>query len=93
MADRSPLSDIINKKMHHSPLFRAQVNRLDRTLDEEFGFYDEDVPAGPAAVPIKQSNQFASAAAVSKLEKDALDYEVERAMRETCENLPIGAGH
>ena len=93
MAKRSPLSDIINKKMRYSPLFRAQVNRLDRTLDKVFGSYNEDVPAGPAAASVKQPNQFASVAAASKLEKDASDYEVERAMRETCENLPLGAGH
>jgi hypothetical protein len=50
------------------------LSTLDRTLDEEFGFYAEDVPAGPAAAPVKQPNQFASVAA-AKLEKDVSDAE------------------
>ena len=61
-------------------LFRAQIESLDKTLDEEFGsVFDEDVPAG-AAPAIKQPLESFAAAAAVKLGTrfEAEDNEVER---------------
>ena len=73
-------------------LFRAQIESLGKTLDEEFGsVFDEDVPAG-AAPAIKQPLESFTAAAAGataavKLETrfEVEDNEVEHLKKETCE--------
>ena len=69
-------------------LFRAQIESLDKTLDEEFGsVFDEDVPAG-AAPAIKQPLESFAAAAAVKLGTrfEAEDSEVEHLKKETSES-------
>ena len=74
--------------INNDALFRAQIESLDKTLDEEFGsVFDEDVPAG-AAPAIKQPLESFAAAAAVKLGTrfEAEDSEVEHLKKETSES-------